>query len=56
MRCLRAIFPSSSTVDTAAELLFKRGEDALGYACKYINCSLGEGRTVPAEVVEAIEP
>ena len=55
MHWFSKIFRSSSTVDTTAELVFKSGENAFGYACKYMDCSLGEGRTVPAIVVDARE-
>lgn len=55
MNLFKKIFPSNADADKETDLVFKSSEDAFEYACKYMDCTLGEGKSVPAIVVDARE-
>ncbi len=55
MNWFRKIFAPSATIGTTNILPFKSNEAAFEYACKFMDCTLEEGRSIPAIVVDARE-
>jgi len=49
----RKLLSSNTGANKETDLVFKSGEGAFEYACKFMDCTLGEGKSVPAIVIDA---
>ncbi len=49
----KQLFSANKTASMETDLVFKSGQDALEYSCKFMDCTLGEKKSVPALVIDA---
>ena len=55
MNWFTKIVSSNTTANAETGLVFKDCEAAFAHACKWMDCTLGEGTSVPAIVVDSRE-
>ncbi len=55
MNWFKKLFSANKAASIETDLVFKSSKDAFEFSCKFMDCTLGEKKSVPALVVDARE-